>query len=446
MKKQLLPSKIYSRLISAHIIIPASLKLGYQHYYAQNYLNALKLLMLISLVLFLSFGLLDVFLLKMDLMASELQTILKIRFGLGLPLLGGHYLFTMTPRFRQFHQPVAVSYILTMSMLLWFMMERLSDPVLQDVYFMGLMITLLSGLIVSRIQVVPALIGCSLLSIVLMIGYSGSSNISVQNIWIQPFFLSVTVLLGLFACLSNEIHIRNHYFRLRDIKAEENRLKKDNRSLYQLAQYDGLTGLANRRHFEYAFAKEWRRAERNRSPIAICMIDTDNFKAYNDHYGHQEGDQCLMKLGALLADVGNRPGDIVARYGGEEFVLLLPGADLQSALKIAERVRQSVVELGVVHEFSSVGSVVTVSIGVAHEYPLPGFGESLAMRAALVRRADEALYAAKHSGKNCVAASTEECQELVMKDPQDSEHQYSNSRKKGEPVNTDDLKAELISE
>ena len=168
-------------------------------------------------------------------------------------------------------------------------------------------------------------------------------------------------------------------------------------TLSNLAATDGLTALANRRHFDEILELEWRRAIRDRRPLAMLMIDGDFFKAYNDSYGHLEGDQALRAIAGALRDSIQRPADLVARFGGEEFSVLLPDTDLDGALAIAEGIRAAVSRLERAHVGSPFGRL-TVSIGAASCLPLE-LGGALG----LVQAADFALYEAKESGRDRVA-------------------------------------------
>ena len=172
--------------------------------------------------------------------------------------------------------------------------------------------------------------------------------------------------------------------------------------LEALAGQDGLTGLANRRTFDDALAMEHRRSARDRTRLAMIMIDVDRFKPFNDRYGHPAGDEALRRVSQTIASTLRRPGDIAARYGGEEFAVLLPGADESSAAIIADRIRRAVLALAIEHDVSPAG-VVTISAGVASVAP-SAFDASLA---ALVADADRALYRAKANGRNAIVyAST----------------------------------------
>jgi diguanylate cyclase (GGDEF)-like protein/PAS domain S-box-containing protein len=182
-------------------------------------------------------------------------------------------------------------------------------------------------------------------------------------------------------------------------KAVEDQLAVANHRLQELATSDGLTGLANRRHFDESLDAECRRAVRGDLPLALLLLDLDNFKRLNDAHGHQAGDEVLRRLGAVLKGFANRAGDLAARYGGEEFALLLPNTSLVQALRTAESVRAAVqaMELPVLY-----GGQVTVSIGAWMLASTSGPN----LPDLLVMSADEALYEAKRTGKNCVRASS----------------------------------------
>jgi diguanylate cyclase (GGDEF)-like protein/PAS domain S-box-containing protein len=191
---------------------------------------------------------------------------------------------------------------------------------------------------------------------------------------------------------------------LRDIsirKAAEDKLEEANRRLEALAGQDGLTGLANRRTFDDALSREHRRALRERSRLAMLMIDVDWFKAFNDRYGHPAGDECLKRVSRAIENTLPRPGDLVARFGGEEFAVLLPNTDEAAAAVMADRIRRAVLALAIEHD-ACPALVVTISAGVAAFAPTAfelGFDS-------LVRRADQALYRAKHLGRNMVACAS----------------------------------------
>jgi len=173
-------------------------------------------------------------------------------------------------------------------------------------------------------------------------------------------------------------------------------------ALRMLSSTDGLTGLANRRSFDETIEREWRRGQRSGYPLALIIADIDDFKKFNDTYGHLAGDDCLKKVGASIRNAVSRAGDLAARYGGEEFVLLLPMMKATEAEQIAEDMRKSVEALQIPHTTSGAGGVVTLSLGVAAVVPRQDMAPD-----ALIVRADMALYRAKQDGKNCVRSQSE---------------------------------------
>lgn len=193
-------------------------------------------------------------------------------------------------------------------------------------------------------------------------------------------------------------HLRRQRREMERLVAEKTEaLRQANEHLEALSFSDALTGLANRRRFDEQLAREWRRTAREQLPLALVLADIDAFKAYNDTVGHAAGDDCLRAVADVIRDAAGRAGDLAARYGGEEFVLLLPGLDLAAAHAFAERLRVACEARALPHPASSVGPVVTVSVGVAAWVPEVG-----ASPQSLFTAADEALYRAKAAGRNCV--------------------------------------------
>lgn len=170
--------------------------------------------------------------------------------------------------------------------------------------------------------------------------------------------------------------------------------------LEKLAMTDGLTGIANRRAFDEALEREWRRTLRHGTQISLLLLDIDHFKQFNDEYGHQVGDDCLRAV-AQAAEGAVRGSDLVARYGGEELALILPQVDTAGAWETAEKVRLAIEGLRVPHEGNPEGGGwVTASIGAATA--LARAGGTMRMPEGLLQAADHALYRAKHGGRNRV--------------------------------------------
>ena len=156
------------------------------------------------------------------------------------------------------------------------------------------------------------------------------------------------------------------------VKDRTRELEQANQMLARFSYLDAVTGIANRRNFDDGLELEWRRLLREGGPLSLVMIDIDHFKAFNDTYGHQKGDECLKAVAEALRRALHRPGDICARYGGEEFGVILPGTDAAGAFAVAEGLRQAIEDLAVPHAGSSVAPVVTISVGVATVQPQEG--------------------------------------------------------------------------
>ncbi|MFT4937244.1 MAG: diguanylate cyclase (GGDEF)-like protein [Paraglaciecola sp.] len=182
-----------------------------------------------------------------------------------------------------------------------------------------------------------------------------------------------------------------------DREIQERKLVEN--KLRQISLEDGLTGLANRRHFDELIDKEVRHAKRESLPLSLIMIDIDCFKAYNDRYGHLEGDDCLKKTSQCLRESLSRPDDICARYGGEEFAVILPNTDPDGAYKVAENLRENILKLNIPHLDSQVAGLSSISISAGLASVLPNSKSGVAD---LIQRADKALYQAKYFGRNQV--------------------------------------------
>lgn len=185
-----------------------------------------------------------------------------------------------------------------------------------------------------------------------------------------------------------------------ELKRLNNELQRANQELAKLSQTDSLTGIFNRSVFDSNIRTEWDRCKRHFIPLSLIMIDIDFFKAYNDNYGHQAGDDCLRQIAGELSDCARRSDDTTARYGGEEFAVILPYMGEEGSLKVAEQMRRKVEELKIPHEYSPISKYVTISLGVCTVIPSgkPSVEE-------FIRGADRALYEAKKGNRNNVVVA-----------------------------------------
>lgn len=210
----------------------------------------------------------------------------------------------------------------------------------------------------------------------------------------QAYFLAANVIgMGISYIIEHRERAMFLQALLLDIdKIEQERLYQD---VQKLSREDPLTGLANRRYFDEKLAQEWSRCRRDNKPLSVILLDIDYFKPYNDFYGHQAGDRCIVQVARALKQEASRTGELVGRYGGEEFILLYPNTGEDQLCTSLQRIRQRINDLKIPHERSSVAPHVTASIGGATVFP----SENL-LPEKLVNRADKMLYQVKTSGRD----------------------------------------------
>ena len=197
---------------------------------------------------------------------------------------------------------------------------------------------------------------------------------------------------------SVEQEVLRHKDHLEDlVKTRTADLEAANERLKELSRVDGLTGIANRRRLDEELLREWRRLGRKELPLSVILCDIDHFKYYNDTYGHQKGDDCLVKVAQAIKKSVNRPADLATRYGGEEFCIVLPETTQEGAAILAEIIRENIKDLKIEHSSSPVSKWVTLSLGVASLIPDQN-GQPLV----LLQAADRALYQAKGNGRDRV--------------------------------------------
>lgn len=193
------------------------------------------------------------------------------------------------------------------------------------------------------------------------------------------------------ALQERELEIEQHTSELRQARATLDRLTRE----------DALTGTANRRAFAELLDRTWRAALREQQPVSILMVDIDHLRAFNEAYGHQQGDSCIRAVADAIRHVAGRASDVVSRYGGEEFVVVLGNTPLEGALKVGGQIRAAIESLAINQHPSLAPAVVTVSVGVTSTVPVRG-----AQPETFLLAADRALHAAKEEGRNQVAYST----------------------------------------
>lgn len=212
-------------------------------------------------------------------------------------------------------------------------------------------------------------------------------------------FLAGLIFLSAYTAYSYEKMLRQNWLdnQLTQIKSQH--LEELSEQFRALSHKDELTQLPNRRSFQSQLDKELKAAYRSVEPFSLVMIDVDYFKAFNDNYGHQAGDDCLRRVAQSINDTCQRKVDMPARYGGEEFMVILPNTNSEGAHYLAERIRENIQTLKIPHTESNTG-VVTASLGVVTVY-----GSKLADVDSLIKQVDDALYLAKEKGRNCTVVS-----------------------------------------
>lgn len=217
-------------------------------------------------------------------------------------------------------------------------------------------------------------------------GYNDETIVELEVLWLA---------------IGNLIDAQRKRLALLERENELNKIKQElmsaNEKLEDMVRTDGLTGIANRRYFDEVLAQEFNRSIRQSIPLTLIMFDIDYFKAYNDQYGHHEGDQCLIEVTTAAEKVFQRSGELVARYGGEEFAVIVPHSEAKSISYLADKLLHAVCGLEIPHEASAVSEFVTISVGIASM--APNSDDEAQM---LVISADRALYQAKRSGRNRV--------------------------------------------
>lgn len=223
---------------------------------------------------------------------------------------------------------------------------------------------------------------------------------------LEPLILKgkVGVFLELYA-QRNELKKKTEELdsRLCELEELQQQLEETNEQLKLSSRKDGLTGLSNRRYFDEVYSKEWKRCLRFGEDLSVLLIDVDNFKSYNDQFGHLVGDDALREVATVLSKCIQRDVDIVARYGGEEFVVILPNTDLCGAENVADIIRRNIAACKIDHPENTPSCILTVSVGVATVKPRNGVSPE-----SLLNEADMNLYRAKDEGRNRWISSCED--------------------------------------
>lgn len=359
--------------------------------YSLRFVDYRRAVVLAGFVILVCAGALDFLFLR-----GAWEKVLLLRYWIISPLALAFVLLSRTRRFADWQRPALTAWVAAITAMLFGLMAAGDDRVV---------------LVYSPALMLLAVFAGMLLRIGFWLGMLQLAAIGAAYAWFvtvlrpQPAEIVLAYLLyyvgaslvALFASYHMEHGTRRQFLLDRLLMLKQNELEMANHQLQALVDQDGLTGIANRRHFDEMLAHEWNRARRGGYPLSLLLIDLDFFKHYNDTYGHQAGDDCLIVIGSVLRRHAQRSGDVAARYGGEEFALILPATGPADAAEIGWRVVRDIASYRIPHVSSGVAEHVTASVGVASLVPTP-----LLEARDLLAAADGALYAAKRNGRNRV--------------------------------------------
>ena len=312
---------------------------------------------------------------------AVLQPIYLLRLGVACPALVLILAATVIPELQRHYQWIAATAVIVTGMSVM-VISGLAAAGGQPQFQMGDVLvvvyaTLFLGLLFRAVMVVAFALMVAFVGIGLYLG------VSADHLIFASCVVFATTLMSVLSALRMERLLRANFI--------ENRLLND------IAERDGLTGLYNRRMFDNLTNRLWLQAQRDQQPLQVILVDIDHFKAYNDLYGHQAGDNCIRRVASIIARATKRPFDFCARYGGEEFALVLYAPSGTDPTALPERIRRDTMALDIPHAHAEAAGVLTVSIGSATAQP-----DTKRSLAGLIQTADEALYRAKQLGRNRV--------------------------------------------
>lgn len=384
------PSQLLRDLLARPTVplrFPVDLEHQYQEEHQERYRKHIYITFWLGLLAVLSNGALDYHWMP-DVAAQMWQ--LRLLVALPLPLL---LLLSRLPAFKTKLQSLIVAggTLITFGIIA---LGRYAVDPFPHYYNCSIILILLAMFMLARITFRWGLV----LAVMMAVAMNLALIVVVQHNWslvlVSNFVFATSAIASLIGAFLIERSSRQNWLQARLLALDTNTLEEANLRLEYLTAIDSLTQVANRRTLDRNLEAEWARAQRKQEPISLIMIDIDHFKPYNDTYGHLAGDDGLRAIAAVLRDFARRPGDLAARYGGEEFALVLAGLDAAQAYAMAEGVRQRIEALDLKHAGSPLGRI-TASLGVATLVPMAATTPAL-----LIELADQALYHAKHSGRN----------------------------------------------
>ncbi|NNM51206.1 MAG: diguanylate cyclase, partial [Pseudomonadales bacterium] len=370
------------------LTFPPNLELGFQEVYARRYHAHIQLAGLLGLIALVATAPWD-YILTPGIAAATW----KIRIVASVLLMTSLAYSNIEQSLR--YQQLLITLNATVCFITVLLISERHQSPLSDYYAEGSILVLIVAFVVSRLQFFWGKVTAVIMSLCLAM-HLARIHANIELATIQTFVFVLGLLFALPGTYLMELSLRQNYLQSRLLNLEHKSLEDSRLQLEILTSTDGLTHIANRRSFDAALEQEWNRQQRAETPLSLIMLDVDNFKKYNDHYGHQQGDECLRQIARTLSKFSRRPGDLAARYGGEEFVLMLPGIRQDDAEEIAQQLVHTLAALALPHAASSLQKV-TASLGVASMIPVMSAGPEQ-----LILRADDALYQAKSAGRNRV--------------------------------------------
>jgi diguanylate cyclase (GGDEF)-like protein len=314
-----------------------------------------------------------------------------LRFGVLVPLIALSIACTYAPAYTRIY-PVLMQIVAPLAGICVVLIETRAARAGVELVFATLVITTIYLYFLVGLSFYAAL-RSNLIVLAVYVGIAWAADLESQQLAYSFMVLALANTVGAVVAYNLE--------RANRVSFLEARL------LGEMVARDGLTGIYNRRMFDERLAELWDQAVREQAPIAMLLIDIDHFKLFNDCYGHQAGDETLRRVAATLDHFARRPLDFTARYGGEEFATVLYDVDRVFVDDIAQRMRSEIETLAIPHERSTAAPLLTVSVGAACVRPVTG-----RHREGLIQLADEALYAAKHQGRNRVVVMEAEYRNL----------------------------------
>lgn len=271
--------------------------------------------------------------------------------------------------------------------------HTVTDPELKLAAYAGSIYAIIVIYAMSKMRFYVATFWCHLAGAFHLIALQ-IQNVTESFTSFQAYFIAANIIgMGISYIIEHRERAMFLQSLLLDIdKIEHKRLYEN---VQKLSREDSLTGLANRRYFDERLSQEWSRCRRDKKPLSVLLLDVDFFKQFNDTYGHQAGDHCLVVVAKALKQEASRTGELVGRYGGEEFIILYPNMGEDHVKTSLQRIRNRLHELNIPHEGSSVAQCVTASMGAATVYPVESLHPDK-----LVSAADKMLYKAKHAGRD----------------------------------------------